>query len=93
MKLVIKILLIVQLGICMADNKTLIPLWEFQPKEGRYSIGWRMGKGEDYVSVWWKFYEKLSKDNKEKYRTEFPEPCEWEGFYEDRHPTLNLNKI
>nr|MCU0354264.1 hypothetical protein [Cytophagales bacterium] len=51
------------------------------PEIPRYSIGWRMGYGEDVAwefSLWWRG---LSEETKEKYKQMHPEPKGWRGWY------------
>ena len=38
----------------------LLPPWLACPKIERYSIGWRMGYGEDYLIKWGEWYQTLS---------------------------------
>jgi hypothetical protein len=65
------------------ENK-LIPPWE-KFEYDRYDMGWRMGKGEDYLSLWWIWFAKLSDADKDRYQLMYPEPQEtnWKGFYND----------
>lgn len=37
----------------------MLPPWEQFPTYERYTIGWRMGPGEDYLYNWYAFTEKL----------------------------------
>jgi hypothetical protein len=80
------IFLILQSGICMAADEVLVPLWDFLPGADRYSIGWRMGRGENYVKEWWDFYAALPDAEKASYKAKYPEPQGWEGFYTKEHP-------
>ena len=57
------------------------PLWEEYPGIPWGSIGWRMGAGEDYSIEWNKWYGSLSKEEKEKYKSKWPEHEGWQGFY------------
>lgn len=50
----------------------------------RGSIGWRMGEGEYYLMNWDRWYKKLRGDKRLEYRASYPEPLNWEGFYESR---------
>ncbi|WP_313181669.1 NADAR family protein [Lacrimispora sp.] len=64
-------------------NKIMPPPWLAYPKIERYSIGWRMGYGEDYMirfSTWW---DTLSQEERTEYQTLFPEPVTWKGWWED----------
>src|SRR4051812_2758706 len=40
-------------------NGDLAPPWERFPTYTRYTIGWRMGTGEDWLSLWHAFLEAL----------------------------------
>lgn len=71
----------------MIDKKLMPPLWLAYPHIDRYSIGWRMGVGEDYKYKFWDWFEnKLSKSEQSEYMEMFPEPKSWYGFWEE-----NLN--
>ncbi|WP_246414918.1 NADAR family protein [Listeria farberi] len=56
------------------------------PEIERYSIGWRMGYGEDYQTKFFKWWETLSSAEKLEYQTLFPEPIAWDGWWKDNHP-------
>ncbi|WP_260490791.1 NADAR family protein [Listeria swaminathanii] len=56
------------------------------PEIERYSIGWRMGYGEDYQTKFFEWWETLSSSEKLEYQTLFPEPITWDGWWEDKHP-------
>jgi len=68
----------------MLENKNiLLPPWLAYPKIERYSIGWRMGSGEDYMEKWSRWYQKLSAKQSADYQRLFPEPPTWKGFWND----------
>lgn len=68
----------------MSENKNLLlPPWLAHPEIERYSIGWRMGDGEDYIGKWHRWYQKLSPQKKADYQELFPEPPTWNGFWND----------
>lgn len=47
----------------MSNQQTeMIPPWEYFPTYERYTIGWRMGIGEDYLRDWYTFVERLPKE-------------------------------
>src|SRR6478672_6140932 len=56
--------------------------WERLPEIPRYSIGWRMGAGEDYWYDWLTWLRALSADQREDYRRLHPETVEWAGTYD-----------
>nr|WP_293838826.1 hypothetical protein [uncultured Arsenicibacter sp.] len=60
----------------------LEPPWEKFDYD-RYDMGWRMGKGEDYLMEWAKWYYQLSEGAQTNYQSTFPEPKEWKGFYDE----------
>jgi ribA/ribD-fused uncharacterized protein len=62
-------------------SSLLIPPWEKYPEIERASIGWRMGYGEDYLTLWSAWFRGLSKSGKVKYQTMYPELKDWKGFY------------
>ncbi len=68
------------------QEKELIPLWQFQPDVPRYSIGWRMGRGEEYRFDWWSWFDSLDQSQKSEYISKYPEPEGWKGFYAKQHP-------
>jgi len=59
----------------------MLPPWKKHPEINRFSIGWRMGYGESYMTEWWAFYDKLSDKEKEDYRKKYPKPLMWFWFY------------
>ena len=60
----------------------LTPPWLKHPELDRYSMGWRMGYGEDYLVDWIVWYKGLSKDGQTKYRADNVPPDEWSDCYE-----------
>lgn len=65
------------------DKKIMPPLWLAYPEIERYSIGWRMGYGEDYKCRFWDWMDTLSQEEREQYRNLFPEPVTWKGWWEN----------
>lgn len=62
-----------------------LPLWMQCPDLKRYSMGWRMGYGEEVVwrfGLWW---AGISEEGKQKYRLQYPEPKGWIGWYDNKH--------
>ncbi len=64
------------------DRKLMPPPWLAYPETDRYSIGWRMGYGEDYIFRFHGWMDTLSQEEKEEYRGLFPEPVTWQGWWE-----------
>src|SRR5262245_4467420 len=58
------------------------PPWRVFPEIPRFSIGWRMGSGEDYLREWAKWFMGLSNAEKAGYRAQWPEPETWVGFFD-----------
>ena len=46
----------------MPAEKNIVPPWEAFPDYERYTIGWRMGGGEEYFHDWWNFIASLPLD-------------------------------
>lgn len=67
----------------LKEKDILLPPWLAYPEIERYSIGWRMGGGEDYMGKWDRWYQKLPDKKSEEYRRLFPEPPTWKGFWND----------
>lgn len=61
-----------------------LPPWVTHPHIERYSIGWRMGSGEDYWHAFAEWYSSLSEADWSEYRAAYPAPEGWEDFYEIR---------
>lgn len=64
-------------------NNPMAPLWFMYPCISRYSIGWRMGAGEDYVCNFGKWYSALTKEEQKQYQEMYPTPKGWLGWYEE----------
>ncbi|MCG3266621.1 hypothetical protein [Yoonia sp. I 8.24] len=60
----------------------LRPPWEEMPHIPFGSIGWRMGPGEDYWTVFLEWARSLTGDEYVSYVHLNKEPDSWEGFYE-----------
>ena len=67
----------------MKSKKVLAPPWLACPNIERYSIGWRMGCGEDYILNWALWYEELDTEDTAEYQKLFPEPTTWKGYWKD----------
>lgn len=62
------------------DNHPLEPPWIAFPGYTRYTIGWRMGSGEDYIWNWWQMIREMPKDFETRmaYLKQFePAPRPW----------------
>lgn len=67
----------------LQDRKIMSPPWLAHPDIERYSIGWRMSHGEDYMNQFSTWLESLSPEECTEYRTLFPEPVTWRGWWEN----------
>ena len=67
----------------LQDKKIMPPPWLTHREIERYSIGWRMGYGEDYIYRFGDWLDTLSPDERTEYRTLFPEPITWKGWWDD----------
>lgn len=63
------------------DNDLPIPPWEVFPDIEKGSIGWRMGAGEDYLSIFRKWYDSLSVRDKKNYTKRYPIPEVWADMF------------
>ena len=63
------------------SKKIMPPPWLAFPEIERYSIGWRMGYGEDYIGQFWKWWKTLPPEEQDEYRNLFPEPVTWNGWW------------
>jgi N-glycosidase YbiA len=59
-----------------------LPPWEKHPAIPRFSIGWRMGEGEETMCDWATWYNGLTLSGKATYQAMYPEPDGWQGFYD-----------
>lgn len=69
----------------LKDKRIMMPLWIAYPEIDRYSIGWRMGYGEDYVYQWGTWFDSLTEEDAKAYQKLFPEPVTWKGYWKDEH--------
>lgn len=54
------------------------PPWVKYPEIPRYSIGWRMGDGEEFLLDWWSWSETLDTNERVEYFRQYkPLPVEW----------------
>ena len=63
--------------------KPMDPPWTVYPDIEIYSIGWRMGSGEDYMIAYQPWLRELPQAEKAAYIAKHPEPEAWTGFYEN----------
>ena len=67
----------------LQEKKIMPPPWLAHREIERYSIGWRMGYGEDYIYRFGDWLDTLSPDERTEYRTLFPEPVTWKGWWDE----------
>lgn len=67
----------------MLKHHILLPPWLAYPYIERYSIGWRMGAGEDYILRWAEWYDTLGEEGQTEYQKLFPEPLTWKGYFQE----------
>ena len=67
----------------LQEKKIMPPPWLAHREIERYSIGWRMGYGEDYIYRFGDWLDTLSPEERTEYRALFPEPVTWKGWWED----------
>ncbi|AXE16790.1 DUF1768 domain-containing protein [Runella rosea] len=58
------------------------PPWTKFPNIDSNDMFWRMGKGENYLFEFSKFYHSLTDREKTIYKLSNPQPYEWTGFYD-----------
>jgi hypothetical protein len=65
----------------LRETNDMLAPWEALPEIPRFSIGWRMGEGEDYLGDWQTWLRALSPTRREAYRLNHPETSSWEDIY------------
>ena len=67
----------------LQKKKIMPPPWLAHREIERYSIGWRMCYGEDYIDRFGTWLDTLSPGERTEYRTLFPEPITWKGWWDN----------
>ena len=67
----------------LQDKKIMPPPWLAHREIERYSIGWRMGYGEDFIDRFGDWLNTLSPEERAEYRALFPEPVTWKDWWDD----------
>ena len=76
------------------EKKELVPPWEKFPTYERYTIGWRMGIGEDYRYQWYDFLKTFSDyDSRLQYlKRHRPAPMNWaNSVWNTLHPESEVD--
>jgi hypothetical protein len=55
----------------------LLPPWKKYPETPAGSIGWRMGAGEDYFDMFYRWFSALNDAEWTRFASENPEPAGW----------------
>ena len=58
------------------------PPWITHPDIPEGSIGWRMGRGEDALTNFYRWFSDLAVSAREAYADSHPVPDGWTGFYD-----------
>lgn len=74
----------------MASRKWMAPPWLACPGIPQYSIGWRMGWGEDYLRRLSRWLEGLTEEERTEYGRLFPPPVFWEPLEDGAEPDDSL---
>ncbi len=63
----------------------LLPPWEQFPDIPAGSMGWKMGRGEDYVMHFMRWFAGLPQEDQAAYTKANPPPERWKWVYERAH--------
>ena len=66
------------------------PIWIMYPHITQFSIGWRMGSGEDYKCNFWDWLNTLTENEQKKYQEMFPPPKNWREYYNSEYDFEDL---
>jgi len=61
----------------------VLPPWLAHPEIDRYSIGWRMGYGEEHIDNLYEYLDKITETERIIYELTFPENEEWKNWYKN----------
>lgn len=68
-------------SIC-SSAEWVLPPWVAFPEIDQFDMFWRMGLGENYMYIWAKWFSSQSLNSKKKYEDFFPNPSDWDKFYD-----------
>lgn len=71
-----------ELGVFKPLENAMAAPWTTFPFVQKEDTFWRMGKGEDYLATFNKYFNQLTAREQRIYRLIHPEPLDWEGFYD-----------
>jgi ribA/ribD-fused uncharacterized protein len=71
-------------------DSPMAPLWLMYPHISRYSIGWRMGYGENYAYEFGNWYSSLTTEEQKQYQIMYPTPKGWLGWYEEEYEDADI---
>ena len=74
-----------QSGFKKTSGYELLPTWYAYPEMTMGSIGWRMGAREEYVGIFWDYYDSLSEEDQREYDKKYPEPPFYDDDYIEEH--------
>jgi len=63
------------------EKGQMVPPWIRFPYIARFSMGWRMGDGEQYMGEFVEWWDAQSEDAKTAYKARYRPPLDWLGFY------------
>ncbi len=66
----------------LQNKKLMLPPWLAFRELDRYSISWRMGATGDYLLRFDRWFRALAPEEQKEYRSFFPEPVTWNGWWE-----------
>ena len=69
------------------------PPWLIYPHISRFSIGWRMGYGEDYIDEFRQWFADLQESEQILYAEMFPPPKIWHGYYEKGYKPFESGEL
>lgn len=71
-----------EFGLFKPLHNSIQPPWLMFPEFSNHDMFWRMGKGEDYIITFGKYYATLTEREKRVYQLNNPQPYEWTNFYD-----------
>jgi len=72
---------LIKFGLFEYNESSISLPWKAYPKIDPHDLFWRMGKGENIISDFAEYYDKLTEKDKIIFKLTNPEPHNWKGFY------------